>query len=405
MTWYNFRGKNQSGHLVQGQYNADSELILTGRLQTSGILVLSIEKMSFLQVFFIFLKKFLGWFFPIRKFDLSMFYYQLAGMLEVGIPIRNALLIISAHLSNPKLVCVVRDITENLSKGLSFAEALKKHERLFSSSILQLISFAHTREELAAILKYCDQSTKRVSFSQKLFLVAMPQLSIALVLLSGLLFLRLHYLKDFYYALYVFHNPTPGIIKFFDMITALFTVHLLKTIAVILFLLTGLKLLVRFYKKARFVYDTILCYLPVVSGVVLAVERERLSLLYAVLLKGGTSVQKCVHYSVAVINNLFFKQRVRAMSTAILRGEIFSNTLKRFHIFSAAEVQMITLGAVSNNLSKTFERIYGVSQMILEKRSLLMIEFVRLGLYLFNTALFFFMVYVAEALFFYPGIH
>jgi type II secretory pathway component PulF len=234
--------------------------------------------------------------------------------------------------------------------------------------------------------------------------VAIPQLSVAVVLLSGLLFLRLHYLKDFYYALYVFHNPTPKVIKFFDMITALLTIHLLRTLVATFLIFLGLKLLIRFYKKARLVYDTILCYLPVVRGLVLAVERERLSLLYAVLLKGGASAQKCAQYSVAVIGNCFFKRRVQAMSTAIIRGEIFSNTLRHFRIFSAAEVQMIALGAVSNNLAKTFERIYGVSQMILEKRLLLTIEFVRLGLYLFNTALFFFLVYVVETLFFYPGI-
>ena len=405
MTWYNFKGKNASEHLVQGRYNAESELTLRSRLQSAGILVLSIEKMAFLQVMFVVLKQLSSRFFPVRKFDLSMFYYQLAGMLDIGIPIKNALFIIAAHLSNPRLAHVLRDIIEKLSKGFSFSEALQKHERLFSSSTLQLISFAHTREELSAILQYCDQSTKRVSFSQKIFLVAMPQLSIAVVLLSGLFFLRLHYLKDFYYALYVFRNPTPKLIKFFDMLTALFTVHLCRTVVVIFFLLISLKLLIRFYKKARLIYDAVLCYLPVVSGVVLAIERERLSLLYSVLLKGGASAQKCALYSVAVIDNLFFKRRVQAMSAAIIRGEVFSNTLKHFHIFSAAEVQMITLGALSNNLSVSFKRIYGVSQMILEKRLLLMIEFIRLGLYLFNTALCFFLVYVAETLFFYPGIH
>ncbi|MBP9726238.1 MAG: type II secretion system F family protein [Gammaproteobacteria bacterium] len=405
MTWYNFKGKNASEHLVQGRYNAESELTLRSRLQSAGILVLSIEKMAFFQVMFVVLKQFGSRFFPVRKFDLSMFYYQLAGMLDMGIPIKNALFIIAAHLNNPRLAHVLRDIIEKLSKGFSFSEALQKHERLFSSSTLQLISFAHTREELSAILQYCDQSTKRVSFSQKIFLVAMPQLSIAVVLFSGLFFLRLHYLKDFYYALYVFGNPTPKLIKFFDMLTALFTVHLLRTVVVMFFLLISLKLLIRFYKKAKLIYDAVLCYLPVVSGVVLAIERERLSLLYGVLLKGGASAQKCALYSVAVIGNLFFKRRVQAMSAAIIRGEVFSNTLKHFHIFSAAEVQMITLGALSNNLSASFKRIYGVSQMILEKRLLLLIEFVRLGLYLFNTALFFFLVYVVETLFFYPGIH
>jgi len=237
------------------------------------------------------------------------------------------------------------------------------------------------------------------------FFVAMPQLSIMAVLFAVLFFLRFHYLHDFYYAIYVFGNPAPKVIRFFDMLTGLFTVHLLSVTCVVIASFVGLKALLFFSKVARLFYHVFLCYLPVVRGVILAVERERLALLYAVLLKGGASTQKCAQYSSAVVNNLFFRKWVRKMSGAVHRGEVFSNALRFFHVFGAAEVQMIALGAVSNSLVKTFERIYSVSQLVLERKLILLIELVRLVLYISNTALFFFIIYVTETLFFYPGAH
>lgn len=405
MAWYSFKGNDALGHKIQGKYNASSELTLVSRLQAAGVSAASIKKLNFLQVCLIETKRIASRFFPIKKMDLALLYYQLADMLEVGIPLRNALFVIASHLNNPKLIHIIHDVMENLSKGDSFSQALQKYERLFSPITVQLIALAHTKEELTAVLRYCDQSMRRMTFSRKVFFVAMPQLSIAVVLFMALFFLRFHYLKDFYYALYVFRNPVPAVIRFFDFITGLFTVHLLSVFGIVLASFVGVKTLLFFSKIARLFYHVFLCYLPVVRGVILAVERERLALLYSVLLKGGASTQKCAQYSISVINNLFFRKRVRAMSLAVHRGEVFSNALRFFHVFGAAEVQMIALGAVSNSLVKTFERIYSVSQLVLERKLLLLVEFIRLLLYVFNTVLFFFIIYVAETLFFYAGAH
>ena len=404
MAWYRFTGNSSLGHPIQGQYKADSELTLVSRLHSAGVTAVSIKKVYFFQVCAIELKRFASHFFPISKADVSLFYYQLADMLEVGMPLKQALLVIANHLNNPRFVRIIHDIIANLSKGALFSEALSKHERLFSLVTIRLVIFAQSKEELAAMLRYCDQSLRRSTFMKKVFFVAMPQLSMMIVFCLALLFLRLHYLESFKYAIFVFKNPLPPVIRIFDFMTGLFTLHLLRTIIITFFVFFGLKLLVRFSKHVRFFYHAILCYFPVVSGVILAVERERLSLLYSVLLKGGASTQKCVHYSAAVIDNLFFQRRVKAMSLAVQRGDMFSSALRFFRVFNAAEVQMIALGAISNSLIKTFERIYSVSQLILERRLLLLLEFIRLMLYIVNTTLFFFAIYVTETLFYYPGI-
>lgn len=405
MAWYTFTGRSMLGHPIQGQYNAETELALVSRLQAAGVTGASIRKVGALQACFIELKRLAARFFPVKKSDLSLFYYQLADMLEIGIPLKDALVVIANHLNNPRLIQIIHDISASLARGASFSEALQKHEKLFSAVTLQLISFAHTKEELTALLRYCDQSMQRMTFARKVLFVAMPQLSITVILFMALFFLRFHYLAEFYYAISVFRNPIPLAITYFDVITSLLSIHLLQTVMVVFFAFFGFKLLIAFSKTARLFYHAVLCYFPVISGVILAVERERLSLLYSVLLKGGASTQKCAQYSIAVIHNLLFRRRVKAMSAAVHRGEIFSNTLRYFRIFSAAEVQMIALGAASNSLVKTFERIYSVSQLILERRLLLLIEFVRLGLYILNTLLFFFAIFVAETLFFYPGAH
>ena len=167
MAWYYFKGDNALGHAVQGQYNAESELALVHRLQTAGIAVTTVQKLSFFAASIINIKRVVSRFFPVKKADLALFYYQLADLLEADIPIKNALFVIANHLSNPRLVLVAHDLVASLSKGLSLAEALCKHERLFSSVMVRLISFAQSKDELVAILRYCDQAMQRLTFSKK----------------------------------------------------------------------------------------------------------------------------------------------------------------------------------------------------------------------------------------------
>lgn len=403
MTWYNFTGNNAFGQKIQGKHNADSELVLMSRLQAANITITSISKMTFFQTAMIKLKQFSRYFFPVRKADIALFYYQLADMLEIGIPIKQALLVIANHLNNPKLMAIIHDIIENLSKGFSFSESLSKHTRVFSEINVQLIAFSHTKEELTAVLRYCDQSMRSGRFLNKLLFIIFPQISITIVFFMCLLFLRFHYLQSFYYALSIFRNPLPPIIHMFDVLTGLFSVHLLKTTGYVIAVFVVCRIILFYSVKVRFFWHTLLYYFPVVGGVIIAFERERLSLLYSVLLKGGENVQQCAQYSAAVIRNLFFKHRVVAMFAAIRRGENFSNALRFFNIFGAAEVQMIALGAVSNNLAKTFGRLYSISQMILERKLMILLECVRFMLYIINVSLFFFAIIVTETLFFYPS--
>lgn len=405
MTWFKFSGNDSLGNTVSGQHKADSEFSLISRLKSVGITQVSIQKIGALRVACYAIKEFASRFIRVRKLDLSVFYCQLADMLEIGIPLKQALLVIASHLNHPRLISIIRNVVAGLSRGLSFAEAMHQHRRIFSSVTLQLVALAHTKEELTAILRYCDQSMRRMTILSKIFFVVLPQISMTIILLVILLFLRFHYLPSFYYAISVFRNPTPQIIHIFDLLTGLLTVHVLKTVVISIIVFIACRSILLFFAKIRFFFDIFLYYFPVVGSVVIALERERLSLLYSVLLKGGASVQQCALYSVAVVSNLFFKRRVKATSMAIRGGETFSSALKYYHVFNAAEVQMIALGAAANSLVKMFGRIYNVSQMILERKLMILLECIRFFSYLLNTALIFFIIFVVETLFFYPGVH
>lgn len=403
IAWYYFKGQNALGNTVQGEHKADSEIALTAHLKTLGVTAFTIKRMSLRKVLWLHLKRMCFRLIPIRRLTLSTFYFQLAGMLEIGISIKNSLLVISSHLDNPRFVTVIDDILDKLTKGYTLAGSMKKHTALFSEVVLRLVSLASSKSELVAVLRYCDKTLKHFLFVRKLLYLIIPQLAFTALMITSLLFVRLHYYGNFQYAIYVFQNPEPLKVKVFVFLTGLMTVHLGVSILIAMLLVAILKLLTKHNLRCRYVRDYFFLKIPIVQGVILAKERERLALIYSVLLEGGATVQKCALYASSAIENLCFQKRVVAMANALHQGDSFSSALKRFNIFSSAEVQLIGLGVASNNLSATFSRVYEVSQMILEKKFMLLTESARVLMYAFNITLFIFTVMIVETMFFYPG--
>lgn len=404
MAWFRFTGKNSLGNAVQGQHKANSELELTAHLKSLGIVVVSIQSISHLKVFWLLCMGLIYSVIPIRKINLSVFYYQLAGMLSMGMSIKNSLLVIISHLSNPRFIKILEDVLDKLSKGYDFHHAMKSHKSIFSDVMVNLISLAHSRNELVAVLHYCDQAMQRFVFIRKLLYIITPQLALMAIFIAILIFARYNYLADFRFAIYVFSNPEPVTIKIFAFLTGLITVHLVGfCVGVILFFII-MNFLLKKITFLRYCYDGFLLCIPVVRGVLLAKERERLALIYSVLLEGGATIQKCAKYSAAVVVNTYFKRKVIKMAVAVNQGDSFSEVLKRFNIFSSAEVQLIALGVVSCTLPKTFNRVYSVSQMVLEKKFAVLTESTRILMYALNVTLLLFTAVVLQQLFFYPGI-
>lgn len=403
MALFHFKGRNSSGHVVEGAYKAQSALQVRSYASSLGISVISISKIGLAKSVFKRVKQLFYRVVPISRTTLSTFYYQMAGMLEIDISVKNSLLTIANHLTNPRLVYVINDVISQVKKGHSLGAAMARYKKIFAASAVYLISLAHSRDELIAVFNYCDQVLYRFFFKRKLLLTIFPQLVIFVVILLVMAFFRLHYLNDFYYAVFVYSQKVPVTITFFAWFTSLFTIHLAVFLVAIVASFICIALLVRLNAFCKYVVDMVLMHLPIVRGVLLVQERERLSLIFSMLLRGGVTTQNCAQYAVFIVENTYFKRRVKKMANALMKGDAFSEVVKRYKVFSSPEIQLISLGEISNNLAKTFSRIYKLNQMLIEKKFILVTEVSRAFLYTVNTLMFLFAIYVVDLLFFYPS--
>lgn len=123
--------------------------------------------------------------------DRMFFTEQLALLIETGMPVHQALIILRDQVSNPQLAEVINDLNELLAAGKSLSYALEQHPEVFSTTyvnlvaasegggfmhevLTQLLSMEEKREEL--------RSTLISAFTYPAFLVSFSILVVIFVL-------------------------------------------------------------------------------------------------------------------------------------------------------------------------------------------------------------------------------
>ena len=97
----------------------------------------------------------------VRKRHVAAFYSQLSDLLRSGVPLLRALELLGRRTSSPPLQPVIRAVREQVAEGTPLAEALAQHPHVFSELA---VSMVRAGEEGS----FLDQVLKRVAlFSRK----------------------------------------------------------------------------------------------------------------------------------------------------------------------------------------------------------------------------------------------
>jgi type IV pilus assembly protein PilC len=104
----------------------------------------------------------------IRKTNAAHTVRTLSSLIVSGVPIIEALDIVSGTLGNVYFQSAIVDATEKVKKGLKLSEALKPYEKLYSSLVIQMIQVGEeTGETSGILLKLADFFEEEVTNTTK----------------------------------------------------------------------------------------------------------------------------------------------------------------------------------------------------------------------------------------------
>ncbi|VAX32094.1 Type IV fimbrial assembly protein PilC, partial [hydrothermal vent metagenome] len=132
-TVFQWSGKNPKGIIESGEMAASSKEEVISKLRNKNLIPTAVAEK----------KKTRGLSFGMRGVkdkDLVIFTRQFATMIDAGLPLVQALEILSTQVENKTLAKTIAQVKVDVEAGSTYADALRKHPRVFSELYVNMVA-------------------------------------------------------------------------------------------------------------------------------------------------------------------------------------------------------------------------------------------------------------------------
>lgn len=162
MKRFNYKAKDKNGRLVTGEVEAASVADAARLIKGKGLFVISIS--AKIDSPFALIRQFRE---RITQRDVATFTRQLSTMINAGLPITEALLILRSQ-SKGSMQKIVAQILADVEAGESLSNSISRHPKIFSPTYIALIKSGEVGGVMDAVLgRLADNLEKQEEFAGK----------------------------------------------------------------------------------------------------------------------------------------------------------------------------------------------------------------------------------------------
>jgi type IV pilus assembly protein PilC len=348
MPKYKFVATDPAGATVSGVLDAPSPTRARSELVGRDLAVVQVkEHKSFTQLE-ITPKK-------LKPADLMVFSRQMAAFLRAGIPILDALDMLTADASNKRLQQMLVEVGDSLRAGSTFADAMATHADMFPSYYVGILRSAELSGNLDVVLDRLAEYIERDLETTRSIKSALTYPAVILVMAIATVILLISYVlpkfKTFFKS---FHAKLPLPTRILVSIGDFFSEWGLVVlgIAVVAILALVIYLQTEAGKRAR---DKALLKIPVLKEVVRFAVVERFCRILGAMLRAGVPVPEAMTSALEATNNRVYTAALVTARDATLRGEGISRPIAETHLFPAPAERMLMVGEQSGTLDRQLD--------------------------------------------------
>jgi type IV pilus assembly protein PilC len=353
MATFSYAAINSQGLEANGEISAPDAVAAREQLRVRGLLASYLEELpasgedSVRTVF----KK-------IKPKSLQIFSRQFATMIEAGLNVVSALVILEEQTDDKYLASVIKELRADVEGGLLLSQALSRHPKVFSRLYVSMVEAG----EAAGIL---DQVLDRVAFQIEkdtqikrrikgaMIYPVMVLIFATLVLIGMLMFLVPIFVKIFAQLGGELPTLTQWVVAASDLMRARWFIIIPGIFATI----SGF----RRWKKTnsgRRIWDRIKLRIPMRIGqVVLKVTMARFSRTLSTLVAAGVDIIKALEITGQTAGNWVVEDALSTVREKVHEGVPIAQPLIDNDVFPPMVAQMVKIGEETGELEKMLSKI------------------------------------------------
>ena len=289
--------------------------------------------------------------------DIVIFTRQFATMIDAGLPLVQALEILSQQTENKTFAKVIGEVKVEVEAGSTFADALKKHPRIFSELYANMVAAGEAGGILDTILNrlavYIEKAMKLKKKVKGALIYPSVIISVAvMVIVVIMIFVIPTFARMFTQLGGILPLPTRIVIGISNFLTGIGGFIILASIIGIVIAIIQ----IRRTEKGKTVIDAITLKLPIFGILLLKVAIAKFTRTLGTLISSGVPILDGLDITAKTSGNKIIEKAVYEVKKDVSEGKTLAEPLKRAKIFPPMVTQMISVGestgAVDNMLNK-----------------------------------------------------
>ena len=348
---FTWEGKTRQGSVQKGEIAANSKEDVLALLRKQNIQPINvIAKPREIKLSFGAPK--------VKDKDVVIFTRQLATMIDAGLPLVQCLDILGNQTENKTLSKTINQVRSDVESGATFADALKKHPKIFDGLYCNMVAAGEAGGILDTILgrlaafmekfaKIKGQIKSAMIYPSVILFVAVSVVSLLLVVVVPML------ANIFVEAKMQLPLPTRIVMAFSNFLKS--WGGLVVLLAIIGFFV-GLKQFRKTEKGLR-TTDAIALKIPVAGSLIQRVAVAKFTRTLGTLLTSGVPILEGLLIVSRTAGNKVVEDAVLATRQSVSEGKTLADPLGRAKIFPAMVVSMISVGEATGALDNMLNKI------------------------------------------------
>jgi type IV pilus assembly protein PilC len=352
MKSYKYVARNSSGKQKKGLVQAASSTDVLSYLQEQGFTPISVNEVTSEAP----KKKRGGRRKKIKSADLAALCWQLATMVEGGIPITVALDTIAEDAENPSLQPILETVSDMVKKGQSFSDGIAKFPRVFNQLSRALIIAGETGgnlgDALGKLAQYFDSRdrlAKKIKGATAYPIFVMSFITLIVIFIMAFIVPRFKTIFD------QLGGELPAFTRAFMAFYDLLHHHLIYLVGSVVVLVVSCVVISK-TKKGHYFFSKLVLRIPLLGKVFAQAFVATFCNTMSTLLCAGVSVLEVFDVLTGMTANDIIKSAIEKARDSIVEGSNVSSSMATTGFFPNMVVKMIQVGEESGSLPRVLEK-------------------------------------------------
>ena len=354
MPHYSYRAVDQSGEVITGSVAADTLQDARDRLRNQGFYPESVRPEN--SGSFRLSRLLPGWRHRAAE-HVAVFTRQCAVLLSSGVPVAEALRVLSQQTEHQGLSEALRDIHQAVNSGEGLAESMSRYPDLFGRSYIEAVGSGEKSGNMDLVFDRLADFLERQREMRSQLMTALIYPSILVFMTIGLLAFLSAFVIPMMRPLLKQHEGALPLSTQMLFSLASFIQSSVWFIIPGIFLLIGLFAWLRHVDAARRLFDRVIIKIPMIGKLVRKSLVSRFSRTLATLLHAGVPALEGLETLSDLLPNAAFADEISKVKKDVSEGKDISARLRNSRLFPPLVGYMVAVGERSGNLPEVLEHV------------------------------------------------